>query len=418
MPDVLCPVCASPHHQSFWYWEKEDQLIRKWAMDTTVHFSICRICATIFQNPLVQSPSPDNAFLQGWDIDNTNIPPVQEPMEWLKQFTGFGKEPGRLLEVYTTKKRFEEPLGQKGWTVKSIPVSLFDGSLGDSQTDIDRSGLEENERFDLIVCFEALGQTARPLNLLSQLHKRLKDDGALYVEVTNPMTVPRVNKISLTSEEAVIYPYQSLIFTLYKAGFTNKAAELCGKIRCICTKIGQNLDTEVKSMVPRDHWSKVLSAVQRNYNWTWATNFLKKYQAEMVVRQHSGENFLQETRISLRKRPLDLHIIRDVCGASLLFTQEVATLRETLSQDWTVTMGRIFDILKSDYALYELFQVPVMPDFGLIPDIERYYLYDKMVFMTNPDYFERFFTQQEAEKLCDSIIRAGEVVCKTLSSFL
>ena len=387
-------------------------------MDTTLHFSICRICSAIFQNPLVQSPSSDNAFLQGWDADDTQVPPVQEPMEWLKQFTGYGKEPGRLLEVFSSKKRFEEPLSQQGWEVKTVPVSMMDGSQDESQAGTENTGLDDGEQFDLIICFEALEQTSRPLDLLTRLHGRLKDDGAIYIEVTNPMIAPRVNKISLTSEETIIYPYQTLIFTLYKAGFTNKAAELCGKNRCVCTKVDPSLSSEVENMVPKDLWSKVLYGVQRNYHWAWTVNFLKKYHDELAVREHSADQFLQETRVSLRKRPIDLHIIRDVCGACLLFVQEVATLRETLSNDWTVTMGRIFEILKNDYALYDLLQTAGMSDFGVIPDVERYYLYDKMVFMTNPDYFERFFTEEEAEKLCDSIIQSGEVVCKTLSSFL
>jgi len=53
MTDMPCPVCRRVNHHSFWFWEKEDQLLREWAIDTRLHFSICRDCGTIFQDPPV-----------------------------------------------------------------------------------------------------------------------------------------------------------------------------------------------------------------------------------------------------------------------------------------------------------------------------------------------------------------------------
>ncbi len=414
MSDIRCPVCQSPEHQSFWYWEKEDQLLRQWAMETRTHFSICRKCATIFQNPPVAAPAAGDLLLFGWEGPSEPELPVQETLEWLRQFTRFAQTPGRALEVFVKKKRFEDVLTRKGWTVRALPVQSLLPEAG-SPPPPDADALDENETFDLIIFCDALETTARPMELLAQLRRHLQPDGALLVETPNPLAFPRYKKICLTSAELCAFPFQSLIFALYKAGFTNHAAEVCGKIRCLFTPIDPQPGADPAQLVPRNVWEHALYRFQRNYYWAWAAGFLETYLAQWRARP----GFRDEARAALRQHGLELAIVRDICGACLLFVQEVDTLRQTIGEDWNVTLGRIFDILKNDFQLFDLLRTGAeLPGLGTLPGIERYYYRDKMIFMTGADYFERFFTQAEAAELCEAIVNSGQVACQHLSSML
>lgn len=410
MNATICPICKSDSHQSFWFWEKEDKLMRMWAMDTRTHFSICRECALIFQNPLVHSPSSEESMFGSWDMQSDIPPPTKEPLEWLRQFPRRGRNPERALEVYYQTSRFKDTLQSENWDIQAVSLSdlLCEAGNGAALP-------AEGEEYDLIFCFDVLEKTNRPLEVLTKLHKHLKSTGGLLVECYNPHVAPRLHKVCLTSDDACVLSFQTLIYALYKAGFTNQGAEVCGKSRCYCTKIDPNPEADATKLVARTQWAHLTHRFQRNYYWAWVSGFLEKY----LKQGQSNPDFLEHTRTLLRQRPDDLSYIRDVCGAALLFVQEIDSVRQTLSTDWSLTLKRLFDILINDYALYDLLQTgAAIPDFGTLPDIERYYLNDKMIFMTGTDYFERFFTQDDAAQLCEGVIKSGEVVCKNLSSFL
>ena len=301
----------------------------------------------------------------------------------------------------------------EGWDILALPASTILSEGEGPQSGV--PPLSEEEPFDIVFCFDVLDKLSNPIEVLRSLHERLKPDGGLYVETFNPYLAPRKNHICLTSDHLCVFSYHSLIYSLYKTGFTNQTAEICGNSRCFCTKIDPNPDADATKLVPNNYWSQLLYRFQRNYHWMWVSNFLERYKQQEQIQS----DLLDQTRALLRQKPEDLAWVRDVCGAILLFVQEIDTVRQTLSQDWSSTMQRIFQIFAHDYAMFDLLQTGApMQGIGVLPPVDRYYLNDKMIFMTDKDYFERFFTQEEAERLCESIVRSGEVVCKTLSSFL
>jgi len=426
MTDSKCPICESTQHQSFWHWDKEETLMREWAMDTQVHFSICRACACIFQNPL-EPPRPEADDLGGmWAMDMDDAPIADEPLDWVQQFGSRGMEPCKALEIYTGKKRFEPYLVPKGWQIKAISLHQFlDNSElaekeGESnvegifQTDKEITSIEDNEQFDMAFCFDALEQTHQPMQLLQKLHKHVKDDGALYTQVSNPLVLPRYNQFSFTSAERVQYPFRTLIYMLYKAGFANQGAEMNTKTRCICNKVDPATEAEPGGLIPNDTWGMADFRVRRNYYWNWGIRYLENYMKQV----QSNPDHLQETRNQLAQNPLERHIIRDLCGSCLLFMQEVDQLKNTISHDWPVTMSRVFNIMKYDYAMYDLLKVGGFETVNTLPEVGRYYINDKMVYMTDTDFFEKYFTMDEANTLCQSIIQSGQVVCGHLSSML
>ena len=422
MTTAQCPVCNSRNHQSFWFWEKEDKLMREWAMDTTVHFSICRDCALIFQNPPVAKASESDLFFTSWNIGADSTPQGDEPFDWLKQFTTIGKQPGRVLEVYSKNKRFDSVMTQNGWQVKTIradrlmakPETSPPPLPGLEPTAPEEDSLAEGEIFDLVLCFDVLGQCADPVGLLTKLHGYLRENGAIFVEMENPMAAPRAKKFCLTSDELQVFPFHTLIFTLYKAGFANTAAETCGRIRCLGTKADLNPDADPGKLMPQGIWGQVLYWFHRNYYWAWVISYLENFQARLQIQA----DYMDHARNELRQRFHELQIIRDVCGSCLLFVEEVSTLRNSLGEDWHLTLHRIFEIFKQDYALYDLLRQGPLEGVGTFPDVERFHFNEKMIYVTNADYFQRYFSEEETRRLCDAIIRAGQVVCRHLSSFL
>ncbi len=438
MNEIKCPVCNSLEHQSFWFWEKEDKLMRNWAVDTKVHFSICRSCTAIFQNPMIDTESSEDAFMASWDMDSTTQAPPDEPLDWIQQFGGTAKQPGKALEVYSKGKRYENYMQQLGWEIKTISINhLLQNQSGEeesllsdkNETDADDpfsspsafgdiftfdEGINASDRFDLILCTDALSHTSRPVEVLKKLHSHTKDDGTLILEQDNPFALPRIRKICLTSDELCILPLHSLIFALYKAGFTNTASEMCGRIRCLATKIESQPDADASQLIPKHIWEQIIYKFQRNYYWMWVTTFLENYR----MQSQTNPNLLEETRKTLHQKPFELHCIRDVCGACLLFVEEVTTLRNSLAEDWPMTLHRIFEIWKNDYVLFDLLRMAQLDEVGTFQQIERFFFNEKMIYLTSGDYFQRFFSEEEARRLCDSIIRAGQQICGQLSSFL
>jgi SAM-dependent methyltransferase len=450
MTAVSCPVCQTTGHQSFWYWEKEEQLMRVWAPDTQVHFSICRACGLIFQNPLVDPTFFQNMGMPIFGMEEQTVSSPEEPMEWLRQFTGHGKEPVTALEIYTTQPRFQPALAQAGWTVKTIkPQALYgeppvsesaqpeagegsdftpefipdtakpDAAEGfefdfDFSMDTGDTPLSVDDQFDIVFCFDGLTQFSQPGKALSTIHSHLKEDGVFYMETDNPLVQPRHKRLCLTGYDACVYPFQTLVFALYQAGFKNHSSELCEKNRILSTKIEPNPDADPVKLIPSDYWWKTLSRFQRNYAWSWVVEFLSAYQ----TKAQTDPGTLDKVRESLLQRPFDKQYLRDVCGSCLLFIEEVGHLKTTLSQDWPSTMTRIFNVLKDDYALYDLLQLGPLQGVGTFPSLERFHFNEKMIYMATPDYFEKYFSEEESRQLCDSIDNAGRVVIGQLSSLL
>lgn len=425
MSDILCPVCQNPDSQSFWFWEKEEKLMRAWTPDTRVHFSICRHCGLIFQNPNVSSSFADSSFLSGFGMDFTEEPQSDEPMEWLKQFTGFGRESGTALEIYSQKKVFQSALAMAGWKCKAVqinaviqdasaPPSDFSSGLSNSWGDPFTDTLDPNDQFDMIFCFDGFSSTSSPLALLSKLHSHLKENGGLYIETPNPLVLPRHNRFCLTSEESCVYPFQSLVFALYKTGFKNTASEICEKARIFCTKIEIPVEADPDKLIPNTYWGQTLFSFQRNFYWAWVIKSLQTFQAQLT----QDPALLTTMRQTLTQHPVEKHFMRDVCGACLLFIEEISHLQDSLSEDWPLSMTRVFDVLKNDYALYDLLQLGPVEGLGTFGNLERFHYKEKLIYMSNTEYFERFFSQDEARQLLEAITKAGRVVVGHLSSFL
>ena len=411
MTDMTCPVCQHTNHQTFWYWEKEDQLIREWAMDTRVHFSICRDCGLIFQNPPVVRSEMEEFGFGDWGTEKDTAY-SEEPLVWLKQFTPNGEKKGRVLEVYTQEQRFTNRLREQGWAhVKAITANQLLQAPAEPGAP---ESLQPGEQFDVVICFDALGQTQKPLDLLMRIHPLVADGGGLFAEVENPLVQPRLKKLCLTSNEMCVFPFHTLVFTMHKAGFLNAAAEMWNRIRFYGNKIDPSPDIDPIQSIPTKVWEHALYRFQRNYVWAWACRYLEDY----LQKRQVATDALDQTRAALHQDPYHLANLRDVCGACLLFAQEVTTLRETLAEDWAQTMHRLFEVFKHDFALYEMFQLGSVPKLGVFPGIDRYHFNEKLIYMTNRDYFEKYFSEEEARRLCDGLVQAGHVVCGHLSSFL
>lgn len=400
-----CAICGSDELHSYWFWEKEDALMRSWAMDTRLHFSICRQCGAIQQNPPVggQDDFADSVFMafdQGADQGKDS---THETVDWLQQFIHIAKEPLRALELYGSTPRFVDYFQSLGWPAEAMSIREFE-TRGDV----------ESEQYDIAIGFDALSRSGDPLHALKRVRETLKPEGGVYIQETNPFAIPRLNQITLTVEQRFVFPFPTLMFLLYQAGFVNKLTELGTSHRSFFTKREEDLGMTLRDFAQENLWSHLLMRTQRNFYWAWVTRDLASY----VERVQSEPDLRDTMRAELRKKPIDLMIIRDVCGASLLFTQEVATLRQSLHQDWPVTMGRIFDILQNDYALYDLLQCSGVPGLGVFSGIDRFHFNEKMVYMTAPSFFEKYFSQQDAEALCAGIEQAGAVVVGHLSSLL
>ncbi len=410
MSDRQCPVCESQHLHSFWFWEKEDQLLREWAMDTRLHFSICRDCSSIFQNPIIpRDTTTDFDFSPSdFDLSSPETPPVLEPIEWVRQFAGYGRQAGKALEIFSEKKTFDPFLPKEGWDYEALSITEVINQLSTKEIP------SQSESYDLIFCFDALECTPQPIPLLQSFYSRLKPDGALYLEAFNPLAHPRTNHLCLTRNNFCLFPFQSLLFALYKTGFTNHSAEICGRIRMLCTKMPQIPESEATKLVPTELWGHILYRFQRNFYWSWVTKRLQQF----IEQSPSDPQLLEKTRKSLHESPLELHTVRDVCGACLLFVEEVANLRKNMEKDWPLVMARIFDVFKNDFNLYDLLQLAPLEGVGTFPDIERFHYNEKMIYMNTTEYFQKHFSLQEATKLCDTIIAAGQKVCGHLSSFL
>ncbi|MDX9752462.1 MAG: methyltransferase domain-containing protein [bacterium] len=421
MSERTCPVCQSLSHQSFWYWDKEDQLMKAWAQDTRVHFSICRECGLIFQNPRITDSFLSGNSFWGFETESPADTPVNEPLEWLRQFTGFGKEVAKGLEVYSEKQTFHSRLASEGWTMKSVTSASLLQEACESPVPTDNffaapvsDQIEEGEEFDLICCFDGFSQWEFPLEYLQKLYHHLKPGGGLYIETPNALVLPRFNHICLTGNDICIYPFHTLAFTLYKAGFKNTASELCVHNRIFCTKIDPNPEADPKQFIAETYWGQVSHQFQRNFYRAWGIKYLQAFMAK----QRTTPDALNTARHYLVQNPLEKQILRDMCGACLLFVEEIGHLKESAAQDWQISMARIMDVLKNDYALFDLLKLGGLPRLGTFPKLERFHYNEKMIYMATPEYFERFFSESEAVQLCDEITEAGRVVVGHLSSFL
>lgn len=403
METVSCPICKSESSHSFWFWENEDVLMREWAPDCRLHFSICRVCATIFQDPPASiSESP---FSMDFSMDASAHPmnEAHEPLDWLSQFSGKGQDALRTLEVYSKKPKFEETLKSRGWDVKAVSAKEF------RENDWGQDG-----PYDLVICFDALNECDDPEALAQKAHAVLKDDGGFYVDVVNPLVLPRGNQICFTAYERVLIPFPTLMYLTYKNGFKNLMSEVTGSVRSYLQKIPVPASVSPSEVASKDYWSYVTYRCERNYWFAWTGKFLAKF----IQLRQTDPHALDTARNELRHDTQRMQIIREVCGVMLLFAQEVQTLQQSLSGDWHQTMARIFDVLKNDLVMYDLLQLEPMENLGLMVPMHRFFLNEKMVYTTDADYFKKYFNQDDAELLCNYIFKSSQTVVGHLSSFL
>lgn len=406
MPTSSCPICSSDKTQSFWHWEKEDVLVRAWAMDTQVNFSICRSCATIFQDPPIESSATGDGWsFAGTEADSAAMSGPHECIDWLQQFAGVATEPGTALEIHTGSPSIHGFLESSGWSVTTVLITDLENS---PTVDVPEGG------FDLVTCFYALNRVRDPLSVLETVRTWIKPEGGLYMEEHNPLAMPRFGKICLTSENRFVFPYPTMNYIVSRAGFAQKMGEIAASGRGYFTCLDDIPEVEPLTYVTPDLWHNTIHRFQRNFYYAWATGFLRNY-LETMASQPDGR---EKARARLHANPFHMQIIRDVCGSVFLFVQEVSTLNDTITNDWPQTMSRIFTILKEDYLLYDLLQTAEMPAIQTLPALDRFHLNEKLVYTTERDYFEKYFTLEDARQLNQSIIQAGGVVVGNLSSFL
>lgn len=404
MESARCPVCSSESLHSFWYWENEEFLMREWAPDCRLHVSICRECATAFQNPAVEKVDDMMDFSVSFDMDEAApAPSAKEPIDWLHQFSGVGRDPLRGLDVYVESPMFEIPLRDLGWDVASISLN-----------DLLEQGPPAGGQYDVVFCFDALNHTLQPQRVIEQLRPVVKDSGGLFVETNNLLAEPRRNIPAFTSKQKCLYSFPSLIYLLYKNGFRNYMAENAGRTRCFLNKVDMPDNADVRETSDKEYWAYVVYRCERNFWYQWAGRQLESF----MQRRQSDPAALDAIRQEMRHDPHKLTLVREVCGAMLLFAQEVDTIRQTLSSDWHSTMSRVFDILKNDMILYELLQLEPMQGMGTLEPIGRLHLNEKMVYMTDAEYFQKYFTEDDARQLCENVIKSSQTVIGHLSSFL
>lgn len=403
METVSCPICKSESSHSFWFWENEDVLMREWAPDCRLHFSICRDCAAIFQNP--PAPLGDDTFSMDavMDASAAQSNQVNESLDWLSQFSGRAQEPMRALELFTKSAAFEETLKTQGSDVTAVSAKEF---LENDYSQV--------EPFDIVICFDVLNETSDPNGVVQKAHSVLKEDGGLYVDVVNPLVLPRANQMCFTARQRTLFTFPTLMYLTYKNGFRNMMGEVTGSARSYLKKIEVPASVSPGEVASKDYWAFVTYRCERNYWFTWAGLYLYKF---MQTRQ-SDPNALETARGQLRHDSQHLQIIREVCGVLLLFAQEVQTLQQSLEGDWHQTMARIFTILKDDLVLFDLLQLEPMENMGLLAPMNRFFLNEKMIYVAEAEYFKKYFTQDDAEQLCKNIFKSSQTVVGHLSSFL
>lgn len=377
--------------------------MREWAPDCRLHFSICRDCATIFQNPPVLISDSPFSMDFNMDADANQINEAHEPLDWLSQFSGKGQEALRALEVYLNKAKFEETLQSRGWDVKTVAAK-----------DFLENEFSQDDPYDLVICFDTLNGCSDPDALIQKAHTVLKDDGGLYTDVVNPLVLPRGNVMCFTGYERSLFTFPTMMYLTYKNGFKNLMSEVTGSVRSYLQKIPVPASVSPGEVASKDYWAYVTYRCERNYWYAWTGKFLAKF----MQQRQMDPNALDSARDELRHDTQRMQIIREVCGVMLLFAQEVQTLQQSLSGDWHQTMARIFTVLKDDLVMYDLLQLEPMEKLGLLAPMNRFFLNEKMVYTTDADYFKKYFSQNDAELLCNYIFKSSQTVVGHLSSFL
>ncbi|MDP8244978.1 MAG: methyltransferase domain-containing protein [Candidatus Hinthialibacter antarcticus] len=377
--------------------------MREWAPDCRLHFSICRHCAAIFQNP--PAPLGEDSFAMDSIMDTNAEQSVQanEALDWLSQFSGRGQEPFRALELYTKSSKLEEALKAKNCDVTAVSAKEF----------LEKD-FSQNEPYDIVFCFEVLNETSDPNGIVQKAHSVLKDDGGLYVDVVNPLVLPRANQMCFTGSQRTLLTFPTLMYLTYKNGFRNMIGEVTGSARSYMKKIDVPDTVSLSEVSSKDYWSYVTYRCERNYWFSWVLRFLVNFMKSRQV----DANALDTARNQLRHDPQHMQIVREACGVMLLFAQEVQTLQQSLSGDWHQTMARIFTILKDDLVLFDLLQLEPMENMGLLAPMNRFYLNEKMIYVSEAEYFKKYFTQEDAEHLCKNIFKSSQTVVGHLSSFL
>lgn len=403
---TACPICQQSQPYSFWYWEQEDSLMRAWSPDPNLHFVICRHCGAIYQDPPKAAEADWGLGTFGEEDILAKVGP-NEPVDWLQQFVGRAKDPERVLEIYSQQPFFQPHFIESGWECDARSYQELGG-------DDNPTGEAENWGYDLVICFDVLNRCHDPGGLLKKVHGWLKDDGGVYIQEINPLSLPRINQTCMTSHQQVLFCYPTLLFTLFQAGFVNKMSELGSWHRTFNVKSDIATELDVRDFVKPDLWQQACFRVQRNYYWSVVTRDLIDY----VQKVQENPSLTDQLRNQLRQKGELVLQVRDVCGATLLFTQEVSTLSNSLQDDWPATMNRIFNTLKNDYALYDLLKVGGFNQLGTFPGLERFHYNEKMIYMTDVDFFGKYFTQEDAAMLCKEVTNAGANVVGHLSSLL
>ncbi len=403
METASCPVCSSESSHSFWFWENEDVLMREWAPDCRLHFSICRDCAAIYQDPSVEVNDSSFSMDAFSNAANQQEGEANEAFDWFIQFSGHGKAPLRMLEVFSSSAKLANTFQSNGYNIEAISDSEF--------LEKDNTGVEP---YDVVIFFHILNETSDPNGLIQKARSVLKDGGGLYVDVTNPLVLPRMNKICFTAKQRTLFTFPTLMYLTYKNGFRNMMGEVTGSARSYLQTIDIPENVTPAEVASKDYWSFVTYRCERNFWYTWAARFLIKF----MQSRSNDPNALDTARNQLRHDSQHLQIVREVCGVMLLFAQEVQTLQQSLSGDWHETMARIFGILKEDLVMYDLLQLEPMEGMGLLAPMDRFYLNEKMIYVAEAEYFKKYFTQEDAENLCKNIFKSSQTVVGHLSSFL
>jgi len=96
--------------------------------------------------------------------------------------------------------------GYDGAEIKDCPFNYI-------QTDLDTFTTNEQDKYDVVFCFETIEHLTNPYNCLLQIKKMLKQDHYLY------LTIPNVQTTHNTIYPGLLYPVDNFIVFLKQLAF-------------------------------------------------------------------------------------------------------------------------------------------------------------------------------------------------------
>lgn len=158
----------------------------------------CLGCQLLYTRPLPSDEELESLYETDYYVQNEakllspELPQAlfeRSLLRWRRR-TLDGRQPGRILDFGCGNGRFLEELRKRGWEVLGVELSAAAADLAEGRGvrvvrgPIDASAFPEGS-FDVVTLWHALEHLEDPLVTLTRLHRLLRSDGQLVVEVPN-----------------------------------------------------------------------------------------------------------------------------------------------------------------------------------------------------------------------------------------